>query len=226
MGWGLPKAQAFPALVAAHLGRRVLAAGIPSYGTARELMLLQRLDRTDLRALVVQYCWNDVEENRSWRANGGRLPTTSRDGWEALVRAHADELRYWPGKYLAALVSVIAARAQTKTAQAAPPPAVRDAADDLLALLDYYAATIGSVPIVVVPLCELEQEMTAEIAARATAGVPGKVAARVSSVEIATALEPHHFFPLDGHLNAAGHRLLADRLAAELVRRGVPSRAP
>ena len=221
MGWGLPKAQAFPALVGAHLGRRVLAAGIPSYGTARELMLLQRLDRTDLRALVVQYCWNDVEENHSWRANGGRLPITSREGWEALVRAHADDLRYWPGKYLTALVSVIAARVQTKTAHAAAPPAVRDAVDDLVTLLEHYGTTIGPVPIVVVPLCEHEREMAAEIDARAAAAAPGTTAARMSSVEIATGLEPRHFFPLDGHLNAAGHDLLAERLTAELVRRGL-----
>jgi lysophospholipase L1-like esterase len=85
---------------------------------------------------------------------------------------------------------------------------------------------IGSVPIVVVPLCERERDMAAEIAARAAAATSGTAAARVSSVEIATALEPQHFFPLDGHLNAAGHRLLADRVAAELLRRGVPSSAP
>jgi hypothetical protein len=47
------------------------------------------------------------------------------------------------------------------------------------------------------------------------------VAARVSSVEIATALEARHLFPLDCHLTAAGHRLLAHRLTAELVRRGI-----
>jgi lysophospholipase L1-like esterase len=226
MGWGLPKAQAFPALVGTDLDRHVLAAGIPSYGTARELALLQRLDRASLRALVVQYCWNDVEENRAWRANGGRLPITSREGWESLVRTHADELRYWPGKYLAALVSVIAARVHPKAAHAASSPDVRDATDDLLALLEHYEAMIGSVPIVVVPLCERERDMAAEIAARAAAATSGTAAARVSSVEIATALEPQHFFPLDGHLNAAGHRLLADRVAAELVRRGVSSSAP
>jgi hypothetical protein len=174
----------------------------------------------------VQYCWNDVEENRSWRAHGGRLPITSREGWEALVRAHADELRYWPGKYLAALVSAVAARADTTAAHAATPPVVRDAVDDLVALLEHYGATIGPVPIVVVPLCGHQKQMAAEIAARAAAAAPDTTAARMSSVEIATALQSRHRFPLDGHLNAAGHRLLADRVAAELVRRGVSSAAP
>jgi hypothetical protein len=63
--------------------------------------------------------------------------------------------------------------------------------------------------------------MAAEIAARAAPAAPGTAAARVSSGEIASGLEAEDFFPLDGHLNAAGHRLLTDRVTAELERRGI-----
>jgi len=71
LGWGVAEDEAFPQQLARRLGVRVLNAGVPSYGTARELLLLRRLDRSALRVLVVQYAWNDRAENRSY-VEGGR----------------------------------------------------------------------------------------------------------------------------------------------------------
>src|SRR5688572_20115164 len=56
MGWGVEQDQTYAAGVAAKTGLRVLNAGISSYGTAREIALLKRLQTDSVRFLVFQYC--------------------------------------------------------------------------------------------------------------------------------------------------------------------------
>jgi hypothetical protein len=100
MGWGVARDETFAARLEARLRVRVLNAGVSSYGTARALRLLARLDRRGLAALVLQWSWNDDSENRAWVEHDGALPITSREEYEGLVAAHARAIRYWPGKYL------------------------------------------------------------------------------------------------------------------------------
>ena len=45
MGWGVEQGESFPEILEAATGLRVLNAGVPSYGTPRELLMLERLDR-------------------------------------------------------------------------------------------------------------------------------------------------------------------------------------
>jgi len=73
--------------------------GMASYGTARELMSLGRVDTSRMQWLVIQYCTNDQDENRGAVEHGYRLPISSRESYEELVRAAADSRIYFPGKY-------------------------------------------------------------------------------------------------------------------------------
>ena len=54
MGWGVGQGGSAAAGLARKSGRRVLNAAVSSYGTARELSLLDWLDASRLRVLVVQ----------------------------------------------------------------------------------------------------------------------------------------------------------------------------
>lgn len=99
MGWGVEEEEAFPSKLGSISGLRVANMGMASYGTARELMSLGRVDTSQMQWLVIQYCTNDQDENRGAVEHGYRLPISSRDSYEELVRAAADSRIYFPGKY-------------------------------------------------------------------------------------------------------------------------------
>ena len=44
MGWGVEQEEALPQVLARKSGRKVLNAAVSSYGTVREMLMLDRLD--------------------------------------------------------------------------------------------------------------------------------------------------------------------------------------
>jgi lysophospholipase L1-like esterase len=183
------------------------------------MRLLARLDRSALRALVVQWCWNDAAENRVWAERGGVLPTTSEADWKVLVAERQRSLRYWPGKHLATLVRTTVGAGGALApppAHASPAPGVARAVDDLLAILRAHAALVGDAPILVVPFCRHARAIASALEAQAT-----DAPARFSVV--LPALAPAERYPLDGHPNAAGHATVAARVIAALAAAGVTS---
>jgi hypothetical protein len=98
MGWGVNDAQTFSALLARDYRHPTVNTGVPSYGTARELLRLRRLGLlTRASALVIQYCANDAPENREFLLHDGAL-YADRDPerqWRELQRYGQAELSYF-----------------------------------------------------------------------------------------------------------------------------------
>src|SRR5262245_15543584 len=84
MGYAVEDQEAFPQELEQLLGRKVLNAGVSSFGTARELMLLRLLDTTAARTIVIQYCDNDLDENQRLLQQGV-LPISSESEYQRLV---------------------------------------------------------------------------------------------------------------------------------------------
>jgi len=85
MGLGVEDQEAFPQVLEQMLGQKVLNAGVNSFGTARELMLLGLLlETTAAPVIVIQYCDNDLEENQKLLQQG-ILPIRSESEYERLV---------------------------------------------------------------------------------------------------------------------------------------------
>jgi hypothetical protein len=64
MGWGVNDQETFSARLQTLSGRPVYNLGVASYGTARELIRLEKsgvLDKVD--TVIIQYCNNDLNEN-------------------------------------------------------------------------------------------------------------------------------------------------------------------
>ena len=105
MGWGVEQNQTFAQIVEARSGLTVLNAAVSSYGTAREVMSLQRLDTSRLRFLVIQYCDNDFGENAAFYDNNNHLETMSFAKYAELSRAQEKLSRYYFAKTLKYIVS-------------------------------------------------------------------------------------------------------------------------
>jgi lysophospholipase L1-like esterase len=90
MGSGVSDEDAFSSLVERALDRKTLNAGISSFGTAREMMLLQsldvRLDLSDLGVVILQYCDNDFRENAAYAEGKGDLAILTQEQYQQWVR--------------------------------------------------------------------------------------------------------------------------------------------
>ena len=111
MGWGVEADESFAQLVERDSGLKVLNTGLPSYGTAREVILCNsKVDTGGLKYLIVQYCENDLHENSVYIDNGrtysgGRIESFNR-------RTSVDRRRreYYFGKYLISNLSLLSDR--------------------------------------------------------------------------------------------------------------------
>lgn len=108
MGWGVEQGQSFPQLVEQRTGLKVLNAGISSYGTARETLLLGRLDTSNLKAIVIQYSYNDIAENSAYIKNGYVLPVPPKKQYDSLVDLHRWSIVYFPFKRCLNLIRIAA----------------------------------------------------------------------------------------------------------------------
>lgn len=97
-GWGVEQEQSFPQLIEKQTGRKVLNAGMASYGTAREIIGLSKVDLSKLEYLVVQYCGNDVTENKQFIREGNQLKISPEAEYRRLTRSHRNAMIYFPGK--------------------------------------------------------------------------------------------------------------------------------
>ena len=85
MGWGVNDGETFASLIAASIDAPVLNLGVASYGTVREILRVRMQPRfQDANCIVIQYSWNDFDENSVFLARGA-LPSPTRKRFQLLV---------------------------------------------------------------------------------------------------------------------------------------------
>jgi len=221
MGWGVEQDETFAQLLAKRTGLRVLNAGISSYATARELLTLGRIDTSRLRLIVIQYCRdNDYPENRTFVENGGRLPIMPREAYEALVDQSAQRGGYWLGRNLEGLLKAASGDHPIES----PKPDAPSEARTFLDVLRYAPVDLSHVPILLLELDGYggsdDEFLDAVDAALAAGEAPGS-GWRVRTLRLRRSLKRRHFYRLDPHLNAAGHRAVADLILEVLPELGI-----
>lgn len=102
-GWGVTQTESFPEVLEALSQQTVLNAGVSSFGTAREVKLLNKLDINYVRTVIFQYHPNDYEENLQSIENNFILPISPRRLYDSIKENIADRNRYYPFKYLAGI---------------------------------------------------------------------------------------------------------------------------
>jgi hypothetical protein len=206
MGWGVEREAAYPALVARRTGLREVVVANSSYGTVRELLLLREAALVDFQAIVLQYCANDIYENRAFLRAGRHL---SSPAWE-----YSDQLKVWEQvsqrNYLRrsrAWLSMFwwTLRAATESAEAVPAGNVQ--AKILIDVLESFAADLRGRPLVVFG-ADLERDNASFI--RAFNEAP-KVAAlaRAKAFDATNGLQASDLYRLDPHWRDSGHRVVS-----------------
>ena len=221
MGWGVEGQETFAAVLGRLAGKRVLNASVPSYGTVRELMLLTRADLSLANVLVIQFCNNDYDENRTFAESGDKLPVTSEQDWLGWVAKHEIDRRYWPGRYLWMTVDsrrrrlFSAPRPEERAPDPDDPEVRRKQVAFFLNALAKSPVDLSGTRVVVFEGNSRNRNASWFIPMLREALARGASAGRtreVVPVDVAARLTPDDFFVIDDHLNAAGHRHVAQIL--------------
>lgn len=224
LGWGVERETAFPAIVARGLGMQEVVAANSSYGTAREFLLLRRLGLSGFGVVILQYCTNDIEENRAFIRSRGYVPSPPEvyAKWVAVadridrkrILAHA---RHWFSFLWSDLWSTAVGTGRADADMVTPEEHARS----LLEVIDAFAPDLRGRPVLV-----FAADMGQGDAAFVKAINEGGTSPRLGSVRAFAAtrdLSPEDLFRLDIHWRPRGHETVAEALMASGFLRPGPS---
>lgn len=103
MGWGVGQEESFSSVFEKKTRLNTLNAGISSYGTAREYLLLKRLDIDSTKLIVIQFHDTDFEENRYYIEHNS-LPKRDKWFYDQNVKNNMQAKLYYPFKYFNSFV--------------------------------------------------------------------------------------------------------------------------
>ena len=218
MGWGVEHEQTFAEIVKQRSGKRLLNAGVSSYGTARELEILKRVDTSHLQWLVIQFSANDKQENTAFLNPDVPFHTMDAAAYSALVSQVATQ-RYYPGRYLRRLLPQIVHELR---AGAPEMPSLedrkanaKDSAHLFLEVLRRARHLPNGVRVLVFALepwnnndSLFADAVQQDLQERGNAAF----AAEVIPLDVSPDLHDDMYYVLDDHMNSLGHAAVADRI--------------
>jgi hypothetical protein len=223
MGNGVSQDDAFPQVLRKISGLSVLNTGVSSYGTVRELGMLRRVDKSHMRFLIIQYCDNDILENRVLRDNGNRLPIMSEADYDRICRIEKNKRIYFPGKYtLYAFYDYMKrklGRLFLPKSSRTEEPAL-NAEDEVELFLNTLANSgtdLTRANIIVVRTINRDDSRRSTFIARLKEKISGDYPASIKgmrAIDCADLLSENDFFLLDDHMKPSGHKKVAQALLA------------
>ena len=99
MGWGVEQGDTFSQQIEEQTGLKVLNAGISSFGTVREMKIFERVDKKGILYLIIQYMYNDYEENFQFHEKGNQLVIGDEKIYQKAVLQNKKTRTYYFGKY-------------------------------------------------------------------------------------------------------------------------------
>lgn len=225
MGWGVDQNQAVPAVLEQMTGKKVLNAGMSSFGTAREIKRLKVLDTSALKYLVIQYCPNDNEENKSWEDHNGNLPISSEASYDSLKYKSDWNKKYFPGKYFI-IASTHLAKEKVKSLLGKPPSIIglpvepaRDA-KMFLDILKTAPVDFNKTKVLLWEAVELSQvnnrfidEVNKLLQQPEYKNAFGN---SIQTISLSGLLDKNDYYILDGHLRASGHSKIAAAISKQV----------
>ncbi len=217
MGWGVAQDRTFPKTLERLSGLRTLNAGVSSYGTVRELKLLDRIDTSAMKYLVIQYCDNDYEENGRFYLAGNNLIVSSPERYQHERDVYERARRYFFGKYLVALFRPGLIAERDDVADQAAPGHVSESPAGLFlnALLHAGRKNLQNVRILLFELRAFARNSPDFIESvqreRKDPRYPQEVR-EITLLSFHTLLGRNHYYVLDDHLTPSGHDVVARAL--------------
>lgn len=218
MGWGVEEEERYSSILASRLAIPTLNASIASYGTVREMRMLDEIDTSAVKAIVLQYSLNDYFENLSFVESDYTLKNTSQEEYEQLVRDHSHHsAAYWPGRYGLGFMAFVlnVKRGVQEVAEPGMTEPQSTHARLFLQILVHWREKLRGIPVVLIALGNNDASTSVfiETVRSLVAEEPGRFEdLELLTVDLDPQLTQDMFFMLDGHLTREGHQAVADAI--------------
>lgn len=206
MGWGVESNETFSALIEHELKVRVLNAAISSYGTVREMELLRKLDISRVNFLILQYCNNDIKENKSFYESNNKYKPMDIKKYLHAQSTHLSNTNYFFGKYVFVTLKSLSTEKNNEMPQNTKLETIY-----FLNVLEHYVnkLKLSNLKIIVVGTCGDDHFINSlnELLKMRNHNIASN-----EIVAIRFDWKSTYSYPLDGHYNKLGHRSLAEQL--------------
>lgn len=230
MGWGVGQNETFAQQIEKTTGKKVLNAAISSYGTARELKNLQRLDTSQLQFLIIQYSNNDEEENKPFVTRNYQLLISSPAVYNNAVQSEYWRKQYFPGKHFTTIGKWYGKeKLQQIMNREVPvsPDSLRKAeagaiekAQNFIDILHNSSINFTKVKVIVIDMNDLASIDKMFIEKADSIQHHLKYVQRFKTnllfLPVSTLLKSDDYYTLDPHLRASGHKKLASLITPYL----------
>ena len=120
MGWGVEQEETYVNILEKKLNKNILNLGIASYGTAREYLAFENIKHDSCELIVLQFCPNDVVENKSFVENNFQLNISPKEKFDKEIIWNKIYKVYFPLKYVHSFIfflvkKIIPKKQKTKT---------------------------------------------------------------------------------------------------------------
>jgi lysophospholipase L1-like esterase len=212
LGWGVGQDEAFPQVLERLTHAGVLNAAQSSYGTAREMILFNRLSMDSVKTLILQYHTNDYEENIKFLDNNYKLPIRKEASYDSLKESIRARQRYYPFKHLYGISKGISRKFMGVKVKSPTPT------EEAVAFLEVLKESSPPVQrIIVFQIAEYEKLNDEFVnAVDSLAQLEAYRNIPIETLRITGALNREDYFILDDHINASGHSKLASRIYDQL----------
>jgi len=201
MGWGVEDDEVFSQVVERETGLKVLNAGVSSYGTIRELRMLNRVDLSAADILIIQYHGTDYAENLAFWSDEDAFKTMSKNDY-------AQRVADMPNRYLFGKGTYHLLRRLKNTLLAKQGVAPDHWGKFIYALERVPDFDLSAMHLIVLELGHFQ------LPAHELHGRKVELSNQPKSITVVdvTGL-PLEFYPLDGHPQAIGHHSIGTALA-------------
>ena len=222
MGYGVDQDSTFSAQLERLSTLRVLNAGMSSYGTARESLTFSKIDLSEAKLVIWQYCDNDAPENKAFLENNFKYSPSSETTFSYYRRQNYWQKKYFPFKHF---LTIIKMAASTVLKRATPDFAnnTADVEKDARNFLRIVKAATADRPGIKIIVTELgfyrpKSQFLASINDCLKTAEFAALAHQVNVVDVFPCLEAANFYELDMHIKPAGQKAIATCLAKVVER--------
>lgn len=213
LGWGVEEEETFIKQLENKIKRKTLNTAIPSYGTVREMLMLRKIDRSNLKCLIIQYCSDDYDENRLFFVNDNRPQIMRAETFNNLKLRHSKTKTYFPGKYIKLKIKKRIDEWRLKQEKKTNDNSLNDV-DLFIHVLKQNSDMLENLPLIVFEMNGINQsnQFTNELKKKISTPDQPQFIRNMIVLDMSQYLKDQHFYVLDSHLTSAGHAIVANVL--------------
>ena len=167
--------------------------------------------------MLIQYCSNDFEENQEF-IHSGKLPTRTGEWFETQVENSKRGRRYYPGRFIDSSLWFVFERLHVLPSDIRARERQVEHSDQaltyLLDVIERHPVDLSGMKIIIFQIESFPDNADPSRLEQLLADYPKNRLSGAQIVDVTSQLGPEHYIPLDGHMNALGHRRVAERLAS------------